>query len=328
MRMSNIPSLLKSAHKANISVFLKSPPGIGKTSIVRQYAKEAKMRLIAVHAPLTDPLDIKGLPTVEGNEAKFLPLNIWPQETDEPVVVLIDELPQCVPSIQNAYSQLLIDKQLGNVTLPKGSLVVATGNRREDKAATSNIPSHIVNRVMHVTVDTHTEDFLDWALENGIDPSIVAFGRFRPDSLHNFDPRNSQEPYATYRTWEMASHFIKHCDNNAVLMEALNGLVGEGAATEYMAFRRMYQELPDPKEVLAHPSLAVIPHEPATMYALTTACASIVTEELSDNLFILARRLPAEYAVMMIKTALKVLPKVAKCKEYGKWAMENKSLIL
>lgn len=120
MKISQIPSLLETAHKAGISVFLKGAPGTAKTAAVRQYANKTKLRLVHIHAPLTDALDIRGLPVVDNGEAKFQPLNIWPGEKDAPVVVLIDELPQCVPAIQNAYSQLLIDMQLGDVKLPKG----------------------------------------------------------------------------------------------------------------------------------------------------------------------------------------------------------------
>jgi len=328
MQMSQVPSLLASAHKAGISVFLKSAPGIGKTAAVRQYAASIKMPLIHVHAPLTDPLDLKGLPTVENGEARFLPINIWPAEDGTPVIVLIDELPQAPSMIQNTYSQLLIDKQLGNVKLPKGSMVIATGNRREDKAATSNVPSHIVNRVLHITVETHAASFLDWGTENKIDPMVLAFGRFRPDCLHTFDPKNSPEPFASYRTWEMASDFLKSCKDDNILYEALSGLVGIGPTGEFIAFKRMYLDLPDPLDVLANPHLAMIPSDPATLYALTTACATACTDDLSNNLMVLAERLPAEYAVLMIRIARKLVPGLAKAKGFRDWALKNKDVIL
>lgn len=328
MKISQIPSLLETCHKAGISVLLKGAPGTAKTAAVRQYAKQAKLKLIHIHGPLTDQLDIKGLPTVANGEAKFLPLNIWPEETDAPVIVLIDELPQCVPTIQNAYSQLLIDHKIGGTQLPKGSFVVATGNRREDKAATSNIPSHIVNRVLHVTVDCHAEDFLDWAIINKIDPMIIAFGRFQPNNLHTFDPKNTQEPYATYRTWEKASDFIKVCKDDTILYEALSGLVGPGPTGEFIAFKRLYMDLPDPQTVLANPELAIIPNDPAILYALTTACATACENSQCSNLIRLAERLPTEYAVLMIRTARKILPSLAKAEGMRDWAMKNKDVIL
>lgn len=328
MKISKVPKLLETAHKAGQSVYLKGAPGTAKTSAVRQYAQSKGLELIHIHAPLTDPLDIKGLPTVAGNEAQFLPLKFWPKETDRPVVVLIDELPQCAVTIINAYSQLLIDHQVGEVKLPKGSLVVATGNRREDKSAANNLPNHVINRVLHVTVETHAEDFLDWALHNGIHPSIVAFGKFRPDCLHSFDPKqNLQEPFATYRTWEKASDFIKQCDDDEILLESLSGLVGEGPASEYLAFRRLYLGLPDMAEVLKNPGLVQIPSDPAVLYAMATAAATIAKEPDMDNLITLAKRFPTEYGVMLIKTANKLLP-LNKSKVFRSWALENKDVIL
>jgi len=69
------------------------PPGIGKTTIVEQYAESVGMPLVYADAPLMDLLDLKGALSVKDNEAKFLPLTLWPKQTDDPVVVLIDELP-------------------------------------------------------------------------------------------------------------------------------------------------------------------------------------------------------------------------------------------
>lgn len=328
MKISHIHAALEAAHKANLSVFLKGAPGTGKTAIVREYADAKGMKLLPIHAPLVDLLDLKGALSVNDDDAKFLPLAMWPKETDDPVVVLIDEFPQCVPAIQNGFSQMLIDHQMGEITLPKGSLVIATGNRREDKSATHNMPSHIVNRVVHIEIDKYNEDFFTWAAGNGINPEIIAFGRFKPECVYNFDPKNNQDPYATYRSWEQASKLLDSRPPDEILAELIAGVVGKGAAFEFMAFRRLYKDLPNAKDILASPQLVPIPQDPATLYAISTAVAHAANKENVENLFVFASRLPTEFAVLLVKSARIVYKDVTKAKGFGVFALANKSILL
>lgn len=328
MKISTIPVMLKHCHEANQNVMIWGPPGIGKTTIVEQYAESMKMPLIYADAPLMDLLDLKGALSVKDDEAKFLPLTLWPKEDDDPVIVLVDELPQAVPAIQNGFSKLLLRNEMGEMVLPKGSFVVATGNRMEDRAATHRMPSHITNRVMHVNLEQNNEDWLTWALNNGIDTKILAFGRFRPELLYNFDPDKAQKPYATYRSWVALSEWLKTNPPTDLIFEGACGEVGEGAASEFSAFLRVYQDLPDPKDVLANPEKAAVPSEMSTLYALTMALASAVDKSTADNFFIFADRLPPEFSVLMVKTASAKFKGVQKSKGFTQWVMNNQKIIL
>lgn len=328
MRIGQIKDALHVAHKSGMSVFLKGSPGTAKTALVRQFADEAGMDLVSIHAPLTDLLDIKGVISTKGDEAKFLPLSMWPKVTDDPVVVLIDELPQCVPAIQNAFSQLLIDKKMGDIELPKGSVVIATGNRKEDKAATHNVPSHVVNRVLHIEVDRSNDDFFEWAMANGITPEIVAFGHFKPDCVYNFNPKDNQNPYATYRSWEFVSDILKTDPPKELVAELVAGVVGRGVAAEFLAYRRMYRDLPDPKAILADPTNANVPSDPGTLYAISTSLASAVSKDTAANYFTYINRMPTEYGVMSAKAARGLFPTIVKTKSFAQWAKANSSIIL
>ncbi len=328
MKNSQLHKALEVAHKANLSVFIKGAPGTGKTEGVRQYAAKKGLKLIAIHAPLSDLLDLKGVISTNEDSAKFLPLSLWPKETDEPVVVLIDELPQCVPAIQNGYSQLLIDKVMGDVKLPEGSLVIATGNRREDKAATHNVPSQIINRVMHIDITHDVEDFFDWGLANGVSPEVIAFGRFRPGVIHNFDASNSQEPYGTFRSWKYVSDVLKSNPPEDLLFELVSGLVGKGGASEFIAYLRVYRSLPDPKVILKDPMAYTIPTDPGVMFALVAALAHYVSKDTADAFYDFALRLDAEWSVSLVKSAKLVFPEITKAKAFSKWAKEHSKFIL
>ena len=327
MRLSKIPAALAIAHQAKISVFIKSPPGTAKTALVRQYADAQGMPLLYVSCPLSDPIDLRGIPATYDDYARFLPLNFWPKETDPPVVVLLDEILQCPPAIQNCYAQLLIDHQMGDVKLPEGSFVAATSNRRQDRAATHNMPSHIVSRVMHIEIDAHHDDFINHVLKNNWPVEIYSFLNFKPDCIHNFDPEQSQDPYANYRSWEKVAHVLQTNPNEDLLPDLIAGLVGQGAATEFIAFRRLSQSLPNPKAVLKDPDAHRIPEQSSVLYAISASLAVNVDAKTVDNYFKYVRRLPTEFSVMSVKTARATYPGISKAKAFGAWAKENSAVL-
>jgi hypothetical protein len=328
VKLKNLPAALSYIHKAGLSAFVKGAPGTGKTTALRQYAKDAKLELINIHAPLSDLLDIKGALSVREHVAQFLPLKKWPAKDDAPVLVLIDEFPQCVPAIQNGYSQLLIEKIIGEVELPKGSFVAATGNRREDKAATHNTPRHIDSRVVELNVELDHAGFLDWAMKNKLHKMVVAFGNFRPGCLFNFDPKTIQGPYACYRTWEYASDLLKQNPPLSLIDELLSGVLGSAVVGEFMAFRTTYLNLPNAKEILQDPENAELPSEPGTLYALSSAIAYAVDDSTADNFVTLADMLPIEYAAVMIKTTQYQFPAIKKNKKFGAWAMKHPEMFM
>ncbi|HIE84085.1 MAG TPA: AAA family ATPase, partial [Dehalococcoidia bacterium] len=187
MKSTDLFDALDTALKAGLSAFIKGPAGGGKTTMVRAYGKRKKMNVVHCHAPLMDLLDVKGCISTAEDYAKFLPLEMWPKEGDGPSLIIIDEFPQCVTAIQNAFSQLLIESIMGDVRLPKGSMVIATGNRKQDKAAANNIPAHIINRTLHINLDEDRDGWFDWASKTGVHPHVLAFIKFKPDALFTFD---------------------------------------------------------------------------------------------------------------------------------------------
>jgi hypothetical protein len=303
MKSSDLLQCLRIAHKASLSVFIKGPPGGGKTTIAREYGKKHKMDVVHCHAPLMDLIDIKGCISIEDAVAKFLPLSKWPKHEDGPAVIIIDELPQCVTAIQNGFSQLLIEQIMGDIRLPKGSFVIATGNRKQDKAAANNVPAQLVNRVLHIELEEDRDGWFNWASKVGLHPHVLAFIKFKPDALFTFDPSDSQSPYGTPRSWEYVSNLLKAMPDDKFLVELVGGLVGLGNASVFAAYRRQCLTLPDPKEMLRNPSTCAIPTDPGVMYALCTSLSYYVDETSVDNFMLIADRLPEEFSMTMVKEA-------------------------
>ena len=185
MRPSHVCEALHHLVRIRQPVFLWGPPGVGKSRLVADVARRQGRKLYDLRAVLLDPVDLRGLPRISDDGItswcvpEFLP---HPQDTEEGILFL-DELNAAPPLVQAACYQLILDRRVGQYRLPDGWAVVAAGNRESDRAVTYRMPSALANRMVHLDVECHIDDWLDWARDNGIREDIQAFLRFRPRLL-------------------------------------------------------------------------------------------------------------------------------------------------
>lgn len=65
MNATNVKAVLKHAYNANDSVLIDGKHGIGKTSVVRQFAKENNLYVETLILSLKDPADLLGMPNTD-----------------------------------------------------------------------------------------------------------------------------------------------------------------------------------------------------------------------------------------------------------------------
>jgi len=75
MKPSHTKTLLTHSIKASLPVLIVGKPGVGKTDVVSQAARETNSDLLISHPAVSDPTDAKGLPWAEAGakQATFLP---------------------------------------------------------------------------------------------------------------------------------------------------------------------------------------------------------------------------------------------------------------
>ena len=153
-----------------------APPGIGKSQVIAQAARDLGIDLIDVRAVLLDPVDLRGLPHIDENRrACWCPPDFLPREGCG--VMLLDELNAAPPLVQAACYQLVLDRCLGEYRLPEGWSMVAAGNRETDRAVTHRMPSALANRFAHLNFDVDAEEWIQWAQDNGF---CAGSGRVHP----------------------------------------------------------------------------------------------------------------------------------------------------
>ena len=140
MKPSRVAEVLTRLLGGRWPVFVWGPPGAGKSSIVQHVAQAERMRVIDIRAPLLDPTDLRGIPTVSDGSARWCPPSFLPSEP-EPGILFFDELNAAPAMVQASLYQLTLDRRVGEYVLPEGWRIVAAGNRAEDRAVVFRMPS-------------------------------------------------------------------------------------------------------------------------------------------------------------------------------------------
>lgn len=340
MRPSQIAIALGHLIDANQPVMLHGSPGVGKSDVVRQIAKQRGIDLIDLRLSQLDPVDLRGVPSVDTkkhittwNTPSFLP-------TDGNGILFLDEINSAAQATQAAAYQLVLDRKLGDYMLPPGWAIIAAGNRSTDRAIVNQMSTALKNRFTHLNYEVNNDDWCDWALRSNIAVEVLGFIRFRPMLLNEFEQRNESkeekervqrlkdaQAFATPRSWEFLSKVVQQKPASDIEYELYSGIVGEGAAAEFMGYLKYYRDLPNLDALLMNPGAAKVPTEPATLYALATGLATKATQDNIERVVKYALRLPAEFQVLLMKDAIARDNDLTQTKAFNDWAIRNAEVL-
>lgn len=348
MKQSDIIKALLKLIPIKQPLFLWASPGTGKSSLthlvsdilyggarldtqwhyISEAARSAPRDYLAdIRAVLTDPVDWRGLPHINGdNLAHWCAPDFLPRSGNG--ILFLDELNAAPPLVQAACYQLVLDRKVGEYRLPDGWAIVAAGNREGDRAVTSRMPSPLANRFIHLQLDVDVDDWCRWAIGANVLTEVIAFIRFRPALLNAFDPTKMDRAFPTPRSWEFVSRILATAPDKTIEYELLTGTVGEGAATELLSFLKIWRNLPNPDAILMQPDKAPVPNDPATLFAISTALARKASDANMDRIVKYANRLPDEFSVLLIDDAQRRNPAIVNTRAYIDWQSKHASIMI
>ena len=335
IKPSHLKSEIKQNMQAGMNTMIWGGPGIGKSEIPEQIAKETNRKLLDFRANLFDPVDVRGVPYVAQLKETAKRFTRWAVPDVFPIedrdgtegIFLIDELPTAPPATQNAFLQLLITREVGNYRLPDGWSIIAAGNRLTDAAAVYQMPSPVRNRLFHYELEADLEDWCEWAVSNGVDTSLVSFIRYRPNLLFDFNPDNYAFP--TPRSWSFVDKRLKlpKVDQETFFF-GVSAAVGDGPAGEYIAFREIYEALPDIDNLIDNPQTYKADESPAVLYALSGALAARACDEKMENICKVIKKMPTEFQVIAMKQSILKDKTIIQHNAVDQWMSHNSNVIL
>jgi hypothetical protein len=282
--------------KSQRPLFLWGPPGIGKSEVVADIAKEMGGFMIDLRLGQMDPTDIRGIPFYNKELGKMdwaPPIDLPDAElaAQYPIIVLfMDEMNSAPPGVQAAAYQLVLNRRMGKYVLPDNVVMIAAGNRESDKGVTYRMPTPLANRFVHVEMKVDFPSWQEWAVLNNIHKDVVGYLTFAKQDLYDFDAKSSSRAFATPRSWSFVSQLMQDNDiDDATATDLIAGTIGEGLAVKYMAHRKIAGRLPKPEDILSGKDKELDVKEVSAMYSLVISLCyelkSAIDRKVSDKEF-------------------------------------------
>ena len=302
MKASEIVNALSALIEQHIPTFIWGPPGIGKSSVVKQIAQEKQLDFIDLRLSLMDPTDLKGIPFYDKHDhhSVWAPPSFLPKEGHG--ILFLDELNSAPPAVQASAYQLILDRKVGEYTLPVGWSIVAAGNRESDRGVVYRMPSPLANRFVHLEMGVDINDWKTWAYKSGINHTVIAYLGFKSDDLFNFNPSAHEKSFATPRSWEFVNGILQSDMKEDLLLNVISGAVGSDLAVRFLSFAKVMNRLPDIEAILEGRE-AEYASETDVLYTLSTVLVSKVlqNEDLLENVLQYCMDLQSEFSVMIVQ---------------------------
>jgi hypothetical protein len=294
LKFSEIESFLP-VIDPRVIVALIGPPGTGKSACVESAAK--KVEMAAKKAGKAAPVFMRrdcctmrpedfGVPFLIDGFTQFIPPRFLgllgkgagKDGVDPEGFGCFEDLSNGPPAVQKALAQLLSVGEIGDFKLSPRVRVVITGNRAQDKSGARALFAHIRNRVQVIELLPDLEEWMTWAFTAGLPGVIGAFLQLRPQHFSQLPSQACKinGGFATPREWEKVGLTLLSLEgmSEMILHANVAGAVGLGVGAEFMAFRRLQKDMPDPKKVLEDPEGAM-PTPPSKMDRLTAVSTAI-----------------------------------------------------
>ena len=270
---------------SKITALLCGSPGLGKTALLREVARECGLPCHELLASNCDAVDIAGLPYINPSDGEFR-RSMLPQIRaciDAPGILFLDELTTVSASVRAPLMRLLLERNAGGHALHRDSVVIAAANKPEECPGGIELDAASINRVVKLddfqpsldeiqeyfktaqeSGSRAYEEFLDFAATLGVNS----------DLLDMSPPRTAIDsglPFGSPRAWDRGLQvYAAYCaaanvgynaskDEDHVGYSLLAGAVGEHKAIAFFGIRKQRKNLPDVNEILKEPLTARVP---------------------------------------------------------------------
>ena len=335
------------ANTPRVRFLLRGEPGVGKSAIV----KELK-RLLGYPEAYVDCANLSlgdlaiPVPNHENGTINWYHNARFKLQLGEPVIVMLDEFLKAGEEEMNMLHPMLeVDNpRLGDVSVPEGSIIFATSNLDSDGVG-DQLAEHTRQRVVELVIrKPNAEEWLKWAAQNNINPTMRAWVERYPYALDsyvdgnvnefNLDPTKPNRNVVSPRVFEIAGRLLDQraaINDDDALLAALCGAGGKPFGESLMAFVHYQDQMPKFQQIVDDPFNTDIPHEVGARAVLIYGLVHRATPENFASLMDYIERIedPEWQTVFCLNVANTNGKKMIAFTDgrFAKWLEENEDIL-
>ncbi|MEE0692056.1 MAG: AAA family ATPase [Lachnospiraceae bacterium] len=204
-------------------VLLLGAPGIGKTQIMEQIAKECGIGLVSYTITHHTRQSAIGLPFVSKQSFGGREYTVTEYTMSEIVaavyekmektglsegILFIDEINCVSETLAPAMLQFLQCKTFGSHEIPQGWIIVAAGNPPEYNKSVREFDVVTMDRVKKIEVEPDFAVWKEYALLTQLHPAVIAYLNARTGNFYKMETTVDGRKFATPRGWEDLSQML------------------------------------------------------------------------------------------------------------------------
>lgn len=228
-------------------VLLLGAPGIGKTQIMEQIARECGIGLVAYTITHHTRQSAIGLPFISEKEYDGRKKAVTEYTMSEIVasvydkmektglregILFIDEINCVSETLAPAMLQFLQCKTFGSHQIPEGWIIVAAGNPPEYNKSVREFDVVTMDRVKKIEVEPDFTVWKEYAAQVQMHPAILSYLNTRPGHFYQMENTVDGRCFATPRGWEDLSRIIE-------VYEKLGKTVDKEVVRQYLQHDRI-----------------------------------------------------------------------------------------
>ncbi len=240
MNITGLKKVLPLLLKNNIVPYLHGAQGIGKTSSIRQYAKENGYKFIPLYLATQEPGDLVGLlhkDESSGTVSHLPPEWIKEAQTGKGIIFL-DEFNRAHPDVLQLMFPFVQTGKIHRQSIGEEWKIIVAGNYQNEKFTVTDVSDRaLLSRFCHIEIEPEATEFAAFCEENGA-LVIAEFIRHNPAMLME-DPGTRLDkksiPYDPRAWFEKVNPLLSE-DLGNFKYEVISGCVGQTAAAGLFSF--------------------------------------------------------------------------------------------
>ena len=301
---------------------------------------------IYVDCPVKDMSDIgMTIPNHATKSLEYYVSSLFKLDSPKPKVILLDEFMKSPKLLQVIFTRLMLERMVGDVPLPSGSIVFGTSNNSSDGVGDTML-AHAGNRVCIEEMSKPTpNEWLEWASANNVSRVVRAFVALFPrtlasyrdgnqdDNPYVFNPKKTQLSFCSPSSLAKCDVIVKNRDalgENATMV-ALAGTIGLAGAGDMSAFLSLEKTLVDVRDIVKDPDSVKVPEEiSAQLMIMFQAVDVLETQDELNKFMKFVNKVPSSEVQAVFFTMMMRNTKAMKIARHNlqiaEWAKNNHEL--